>query len=139
MRERWKGMSRLARAVLIFTFGTSALLAAFAAALLWLPAIGSPSDDALHYSLSRRAGGGVLMASAYECERRTSDVRVCVVSDANGSGSGTYRVDLDGRCWQARKVTPNHYEEGPPYLKRRVSGCVGFRDQVRLVERALDG
>jgi hypothetical protein len=128
-------MSRLGRAVMTFTAAVLVFWVGFVAAFMWLPAIGSPSEDALQYSLSRRAGGGVLMATIYGCERRAPELQICEVPDANGSGSATYRVRLDGRCWDAHKISPNHREEGPPFLARRVSGCVEFRDQVRLFDR----
>jgi hypothetical protein len=57
MRERWREMSRLGRAVLTFTVAGTLFWIAFVPALLWLPAIGGPSGDALRYSLMRRAGG----------------------------------------------------------------------------------
>ena len=133
MRERWKEMSRLGRAVLTVTAAGTLSLIALAAAFLWLPAIGSPSEDALQYSLTRKAGGSLLSAGVYHCEQGPKPVRLCDVSDAHSSDKGRYRVRMDGsRCWHARKVSPNSWEEGPPYLKRRVSGCVKWRDQVRL-------
>jgi hypothetical protein len=44
---------------------------------------------------------------------------------------------MDGRCWHARKITPDNREDQVPPMKRRLSGCVQFRDQVRLFERFL--
>jgi hypothetical protein len=129
-------MSRLARGVLIFTLSTIAAWAIFIAALLWLPAIGTPSGDAVRHSLDSRTGGGYGLAHA--CKERSFGVRICDVSDLQGSGGAIYRVRMDGRCWQARKISPRRSEEGSPWLKRQVSGCVEFSDQVRLFERAFE-
>jgi len=129
-------MSRLGRAVLIFTFSTMAAWAVLIAALLWLPAIGTPSGDALRHSLEGQTGGYSL-GDLYGCERRAEGIRVCEVLDAGGSGSVSYRVRMDGRCWLAHKTSSEKYEEPPP-LERRVSGCVEFRDQARLFERAFE-
>lgn len=129
-------MSRLGRAVLIFTFSTMAAWAIFIAALLWLPAIGTPSGEAVRHSLDSRTGGGYGLTNS--CKERIAGVRIGDISDLQGSGSATYRVRMAGRCWQARKISPRRSEEGPPWLKRRVSGCVEFSDQVRLFERAFE-
>jgi hypothetical protein len=136
MRERWREMSRLGRAVLTFTAAGAAAVILLVTAFLWLPAIGAPSDDALQYSLTRNAGGSLILGAAGDCELRPSRVGICEVSDAHSSGSGRYRVRLEGRrCYDARKVSPNRWEEGPPYLKERVIGCVKWRDQVRLMNQ----
>jgi hypothetical protein len=137
MRERFGAMSRLARWVLTFTAAGMLSLVAFVAALLWLPAIGSPSGDALRYSLMRQAGGSMALGDSYDCERPAPEIRICEVPDVSNSGFGRYRVRMEGkRCWHARKMSGNRWEEGSPPLKLRVSGCVEFRDQVRLFERA---
>jgi hypothetical protein len=134
MRERWREMSRLGRAVLTFTAaGTASLLLLFAA-FLFLPAIGTPSDEALAYSLTRNADGSVLGVSG--CQERPAGVQICNVSDTSNSGSGRYRVRMDGRrCYHARKTSPDSWEESRPHLKREVSGCVQWRDQVRVMDR----
>jgi hypothetical protein len=135
MREWWRETSRLARAALTFAATVTASVALFIAALLWLPAIGSPSGDSLRYSLMRGAGGSLLMGDLYACEERPSGMRICEVPDAQNSGFARYRVRLDGRCWHARKVSPDRWEEQVVPMRRNLSGCVQFRDQVRLVER----
>jgi hypothetical protein len=136
MRERWKEMSRLGRAVLTFTAAGSVSLALLVAAFFLLPAIGSPSGDALQYSLTRNAGGSLVLGGVYDCERRSSAIQVCDISDAHNSGKGRYRVRMDGRrCYHARKFSPDAWEEGPPHLEHRVSGCVKWRDQLRLMDR----
>jgi hypothetical protein len=138
MRERFGAMSRLARGVLTFTAAGTLLLVAFVAALIWLPAIGSPSGDALRYSLMRQAGGSMAFGDVYDCERLAAEIRICEVPDVSNSGFGRYRLRMEGkRCWHARKMSGNRSEEGSPPLKLRVSGCVQFRDQVVLFERAL--
>jgi hypothetical protein len=128
-------MSRLARGVLIFTAAGALAIAALPAAFFWLPAIGTPSNDALQYSLARTVGSD-LVVNIYDCRERSESVRVCEVSDASGSGFARYRVRMDGRrCWRAVKTTSNRYEEGSDYLDLRAHGCVGFREQIRLFDR----
>ena len=79
----------------------------------------------LGYSVSS-AAGSVL---AERC--RAGDGRWrCGVTD--GSGGTTYAVVVDGHCWRARRVARNGGERRFP---RRLSGCVGIRDQVRLLNR----
>jgi len=100
-----------------------------ALAFLFLPAIGPVSGDALSYSVTRKLGGSVTLGVS-PCRDR-GDVLICEVPDASNSGSATYRVRRDGRCWKALKVRPG--EEVP--LPKRSSGCVRFRDQLRLFDR----
>jgi hypothetical protein len=115
--------------------GALAIVAALIGGFVWLPAIGQPSPQALEYSLTRAADGS-LGGFAPGCDERGRDQWRCHVSDSHGSGSGTYRLRMDGRrCWRARKVSPNNHEEGPPFLPRRTSGCVMWRDQLRLYSR----
>ena len=137
MREGWHGMSRLGRALVRLAAPVVVSGVLFTAALLWLPAIGSPSDDSLRYSLMRKAGGSMLMGDSYECEERPAGMRICEVPDLQNSSSARYRVRMDGRCWHARKISPDNREDQVPPMKRRVSGCVQFRDQARLFERFL--
>ena len=136
MRTRWREMSWPLRAVLGFTAAGIASLVLLAVSFLWLPAIGSPSSRALQYSLTRNAGGSLLLGGGlYDCRRRPSAVWICEVPDISNSGTARYRVLMHGRrCWHARKVSPDKWEEGPP-LERHVSGCVKWRDQVRLMDR----
>jgi len=130
-------MSRLGRGVLIFTFSVTAGWVLLIAAMLWLPAIGTPSGDALRHSLEGRTGGYGL-GDLYGCEQRADGIHACEVLDSGGSSTVKYRVRMDGRCWHARKTSSETYEE-PPRLERRLSGCVEFGDQVRLYERAFEG
>ena len=135
MRERWGEMSRLGRAVLTFTAAGAASLVLLLAALLFLPALGAPSDEALTYSLTHKAGGSVFLGVS-GCQERPSGVQICNVSDTSNSGYGRYQVRMDGRrCYHARKTSPDSWEEGGPHLKREVSGCVKWRDQVRIMDR----
>ena len=83
MRERWRGMSRLGRAVLTFTAVGAGSLVLLVAAFLWLPAVGSPSGDALQYSLTRNAGGSLLLGGTYECEEQASGTQICKVQEAS--------------------------------------------------------
>jgi hypothetical protein len=106
------------------------------AAYLWLPAVGAVSPKALDYSVAREAGGTPLLGTE-PCRRRPGRAWRCSVYDTSGSGRAAYRVEMTGsRCWQARKDEGSSGEEQP--LPRSVSGCVGIRDQLRIVERLLD-
>jgi hypothetical protein len=103
------------------------------AAFLWLPAIGDPSPEALQYSVAREVGAN--MAFEGDTCRRVEPFRWrCGVLDRQASGTVVYRVTLDGRCWQA--VKRRNGEEGKP-LAKRASGCVRWRDQLRLYQRVL--
>jgi hypothetical protein len=118
-----------------FVLAAFLIVASLVAGYLWLPAIGDPSPQALQYSLTRAAGGS---SSGFVpgCDERGRDRWTCEVSESHGSGSGTYRLRMDDtRCWRARKVAPNRLEEGPLDLTRRASGCVMWRDQLRLDSR----
>ncbi len=99
-------------------------------AFSFLPAVGSPSAQALNYSVTREVDGSVTLGVS-ACDRG-QDVWVCEVYDESNSGSATYRVRLDGSCWTAVK-TGGFGEEVP--LPQRASGCVRFRDQLRLFDR----
>jgi hypothetical protein len=128
-------MSRLGRGVLTFTAVGAVALATLAAAFLWLPAVGSPSGGALQHSVTRHVGGSLLFSDIFDCHARSSSISRCDISDASGSGVATYRVRTEGRCWEAVKVSSHTQEEGRPFLKQRDSGCVRWRDQVRLITR----
>jgi len=98
--------------------------------------VGSVSPKALDYSVARESGGSLLFGTV-PCRKRSSREWHCLVSDSSGSGEAAYRVEMTGsRCWKAR--TDKAFSgEGKP-LPRSVSGCVGVRDQLRIVERLLD-
>ena len=107
-------MSRLGRTVLTFTAAGTASLVLLLAAFLFLPAIGAPSDEALAYSLTQEAGGSVLLGVS-GCQERPAGVQICNVSDTSNSGSGRYRVRMDGgRCYHARKTSPDRLGGGRP-------------------------
>jgi hypothetical protein len=101
-----------------------------ALAFFLLPSIGAVSRDALNYSVTREVGGSVALGVS-PCRER-QDAWRCEVQDASNSGSAVYRVRRDGRCWTAVKVR-SFGEEVP--LAPRASGCVDFRDQLRLLDR----
>jgi hypothetical protein len=90
---------------------------------------GPISGEALNYSVTRQVGGSVALGVP-ECRDR-QDVWVCEVPDASNSGSATYRVRRDGRCWTAQKLAADEEIPLPP----RASGCLSFRDQLRLFDR----
>ncbi|MEA2378431.1 MAG: hypothetical protein QOD13_2338, partial [Thermoleophilaceae bacterium] len=83
--------------------------------------------------MTRHVGGSLLFSDIFDCRARSSSISMCDISDASGSGVATYRVRIDGRCWEAVKVSSYTREEGPPFLNRRASACVRWRDQVRLI------
>jgi hypothetical protein len=91
--------------------------------------VGPVSGSALNYSVTRQVGGSVALGVP-ECRDRQG-VWVCEVPDASNSGSATYRVRRDGRCWTALRIRSG--AEFP--LPRRASGCLSFRDQLRLFDR----
>lgn len=101
-------------------------------AFLYMPAIGSPSPAALHYSVAREVGGSVLASGGTRCRRARERVFRCSVSDASGSGGAVYVVRRDGRCWRARRTNAGG---GERELKKRATGCVKWRDQIRLADR----
>jgi hypothetical protein len=100
---------------------------------LFLPAIGGASRAALSYSVTREVGAGVVFGS-HGCFRAKGPGWRCHVEGSQGSSSTVYyRVTMDGdHCWQAIKTT--RHEDAAP-RKPRASGCVKFRDQLRLGER----
>jgi hypothetical protein len=118
-----------------FVLGALVIVASLVAGYLWLPAIGDPSPQALQYSLTRAAGGEV-SGSLPGCDKRGRNRWRCDVSDSHGSGSGTYRLRMAGtRCWRARRVSPKTDGGEPRYPPRRTTGCVMWRDQLRLASR----
>jgi hypothetical protein len=54
----------------------------------------------------------------------------CDVTD--GSGGTTYAVSVDDHCWRGRRIAPNGGERRFP---DRLRGCIGFADQVRVLNR----
>jgi hypothetical protein len=138
MRERWVGLSRLAKFVLVATAAGTTVLIVAALAYLFFPAIGTPSRAALHYSLAKEAGGTTLFEDIYKCRHEQRELWRCDVADSSGSGVASYRLRMDGRrCWHARKLTPDSREEGPA-LDPQPSSCVKLHDQVRLLHGLLD-
>jgi hypothetical protein len=115
------------------------LLVGAVLAFLYLPAIGSFSTRALSYSVTKEAGGSVIAGPASPCRRtegrgnRNGERRYrCSIGDSGGSGGAMYTVRVEGRCWKARRVRDFGFEGE---LKRRVEGCVRWRDQLRLFDR----
>lgn len=100
-------------------------------AVVWFligPPIGSISGKSLNYSVTKKAGGSTALG-VEPCVRRGDDWWTCPVADSSNSGGADYRVRLRGDCWTAQRVAGGF--EGR--LEKRVNGCVGLRDQVRLV------
>jgi hypothetical protein len=69
---------------------------------------------------------------AGECRHLDGPRWRCDVADTQGSGSATYAVEVDGRCWQARRSSPDHYTEGP--MPARAAGCTRLRDAISLLD-----
>ena len=112
------------------------LLLTVVAFFFLMPAVGSFSDEALHYSVSRQVGGSLLSGGEiYECRRRSQRLWSCEVEDPGGSGSAVYEVRRSGRrCWSARDTGRSGTEQPLP---TRADGCVGLRDQARVFYRIL--
>jgi hypothetical protein len=92
------------------------------------------SGRALGYSVARHTGGVSLAWDVDACRRTAPRAWRCDVS-SDGSSGLTYRVRVDSRgCWTARRVGPADGIEPAP---RRAAGCIGVRDYVRFVQRAL--
>ena len=107
------------------------LLVLAAGAFVFLPAVGSFSREALNYSVSKRVGGSVVVG-VDPCRRQARDRFRCEVADKSGSGGASYLVTVNGRCWKARRLGRARFEGE---LARRKSGCVKWRDQLRLFDR----
>ena len=131
-------MSRLGRAAVTTAAASVVVLVFLLVALFTLPAVGPVSAEALTYSLTREAGGDLLSTDLYTCERRSEPTYRCQVGETNGaSGAATYRLRTQGRrCWSAVRTSPSSNDALTP-MPRRLAGCAKWRDQVRLVERAL--
>jgi hypothetical protein len=115
------------RLLLKAAFALAILLAAFIAAFFLLPAIGSPGPKALSYSVTRKVGGDLTFSTP--CHRRADGLSDCLVTlSASGDGA-LYRVELHGRCWKARRI-----QGGGQRLARRATGCIQWRDQLRLMD-----
>jgi hypothetical protein len=108
------------------------LLVLAAGAFLYLPAIGSFSRKALNYSVTKKVGGSVI-ARVEPCAKQAKHRFRCPVSDKSGSGGADYVVTLNGRCWKARRLGRANFEGE---LARRKSGCVKWRDQLRVFDRS---
>jgi hypothetical protein len=106
----------------------------FVAVVLFAPAVGPISPNALYWSVSLEVGGTQLFGSD-GCTKQHGRRWICQITDGQGSGSAAYDVVLEGDCWQARRTPGETSVEGSMAI--RASDCVGLRDQVRLLERAL--
>jgi hypothetical protein len=113
--------------------GSGVWLGVWQAAGFQLGAVTVPPRD-LAYSVGRHAGSP---SSDGRCVRHDREWR-CPAADQSSSESADYEVRLDGRCWSADRIGPRpDATEGG--LHDRVTGCVGFRDHVRIFERVFAG
>jgi hypothetical protein len=138
LKQRWREMSRVGRAAVTTAAASVVVPVVLLVALFTLPAVGSVSAEALTYSLTREAGGDMLSTDLYTCEPRSEPTYRCQVGETNGASGGfTYRLRTRGRrCWSAVRTPPSS-DDALTSLPRRLTGCAKWRDQVRLVERAL--
>lgn len=95
------------------------ILAALVAVSLVLPALGTPSGDALGSSLAREVEGD---NPSEGCKRLHDAVWTCLLVTEGGSSSHQWWLRVDGRCW-----TGSLSDDLSPPLTR---GCVGLRDQL---------
>lgn len=129
-------LSRLARLVSGLIAAGACVLVLPALAYVYVPAFGPPSGNALNHSIAREVGGSVPTLGDERCLRDGEAAWNCGVYDSQASGTVWYRVAVIEGCWRAQKRKGQGFEEGPP-LKRRASGCVKARDQLRLVQRLV--
>jgi hypothetical protein len=105
---------------------------ALAAAAAGVPtAMASPWEDAVHagslgHSLANVIGG----VQRPLCEADAPGRWTCVIAVRGNRTLAEYRLRSAGRCWSGRRVS----DDGPA-LARRVRGCVGMWDQLRLADR----
>ncbi len=119
---------------LVFLLFVLAVLAATAAGIYFLvPLVGDLSGKSLAHSLAREAETSTEIEGR-GCQSRVSRRWTCRIPD--GSATVTYRVRVrDRRCWTARRTSAGGGEgRAPP---ARLEGCVGLRDQVRVLDGLL--
>ena len=105
-----------------------------AAILAILVAAGAVAYFALRHRISDKSLG-YSVASAAETpftSRCTPRGRLWRCGVTDGSGGVDYLVEVDGHCWRARKTGVDGSETPFP---RRLTGCIGIHDQIRLLDR----
>lgn len=118
---------RPVRRVLMLFAVLAGLLATATLTYLFAPApVGTKS---LRGSLERETGSAGFTG---ECKRSAGADWRCDVADRQGSGTASYTVEVDGRCWRARRSSPDHYSEGP--MPARAAGCTRLRDAISLLD-----
>jgi hypothetical protein len=94
-----------------------------------LPAVGSPSRDAVEESLAEELDGSTSLSDEGCLEIRGSTVLRCEIADRSRSSAARYRVERQGRrCWEAERITRWGEGEGTTFYAR-VEGCVSLREQ----------
>lgn len=97
----------------------------------FVPLVGDLSNEALAHSVAREGEALDGSESGRRCRRQGERRYSCRVPSRSGGGAVTYRVRLEGRrCWNARRT-------GARGEGRRLEGCVGLRDQIRLLDEIL--
>jgi hypothetical protein len=108
------------------------LLVLAGGAFLYLPAIGSFSRRALSYSVTKGADGSVI-AGVDPCRKEANHRFRCIVAGASESQGAEYAVTVHGRCWKARRI--GRGDVGGKFPRQK-SGCVKWRDQLRVFDRS---
>lgn len=134
MSRGWSTLPWIARWLIAGSLAVLGVGAVFVLLVLFAPAIGGVSPNALYWSVSREVGGTQLLGSD-GCRRRRGKRWTCEATDSQGSGAAIYEVMLDGDCWQARRAPGERSFEGS--MAAQAAECVRLRDQVRLLDRAL--
>lgn len=102
------------------------LVAALAAAYLFVPAVGDVSAKSLHRGVATSVGGSGADGS---CSRRGTKTWRCRVYADGGTAPATFTVRMtDRRCWSARLLRG---QVGGEPLDQRARNCLHLRDQVR--------
>lgn len=101
------------------------VLVAVGLAVLFAPAMGDVDADALHDSVVAEVDGTSLFS---RCREKGGDGWECGAYDSRASGAILYTVDVDGRCWTARRTTSSSVSE----LPKSADGCVMWHDQLGI-------
>jgi hypothetical protein len=89
------------------------------------------TDAAIAHSMASEAGSHAL---PYWCRRDAAESWRCVIRDT--SGPNGYRVNMEGYCWQARRLPGVAGGGGSlTMFPARLSACIGIEDQLRVGDR----
>lgn len=100
---------------------------------VYLNYFGPVDPTTLSHSVASSESVGSLPPFYAACVQRTGNVWSCQsVTQEQSNTGGTYLVHLSGYCWTGRETSA---ADSGLRLPRRISGCVGLLDQLRLSER----